>query len=254
MAKSIEKKRPISASKKIIKKSEKKEKCINPIAFKRLTRSNKSQILLESKEKVVQHKKKSEFGNAPRASKKPANSSKLDKNNNQTEESQQKIPKRVTRSLKIKELSSDSIIEQNSDLSRVTRSMHKTTSLSEASNTVTPPIVQTENRIEKRVNFIKLEKFEKDTICLAKQKYSCPWPAQILEIEKDKILVHFFGDKRVGYVQSTEIYDFVKSSEAIQSLLSGQRKPRGYVNGVVEIELFLGVDRSLSVLNKVQNL
>lgn len=40
------------------------------------------------------------------------------------------------------------------------------------------------------------------SIILAKQKYSCPWPATILNIENNKVLVHFFGDNRTGKLPS----------------------------------------------------
>lgn len=61
------------------------------------------------------------------------------------------------------------------------------------------------------------------------------------------MLVHFFGDGRVGYVLDTEIYDFSKSFEAVQSTLAAKRKPRGYVTGLVELE----VDSTHSIFNKI---
>lgn len=72
-----------------------------------------------------------------------------------------------------------------------------------------------------------------------------------MKIEKDRVLVHFFGDRRVGYVQATEIYDFIKSSEAVQSTLSAKRKPRGYIAGLAEVELLLKVDSAQSIFNKI---
>lgn len=48
--------------------------------------------------------------------------------------------------------------------------------------------------------FIKINDFKVDSIVLAKQLYSFPWPAKVLKIEKDRIFVYFFGDKRCGYV------------------------------------------------------
>lgn len=225
MAKSIKKKSQV----KKISKTENKEKKIDSIVSKRVTRSSDSEILLEPKGKV-QHKKKSEAQIVSRSAK------------SKFEVKQSRI---VTRSVKLK---FEEEKKTHFDPPRVTRSLHKSTKLSEVPN----PIVQKENnRIEKRVNFIKLEKFKKDTICLAKQKFSIPWPARIINIEKDKILVHFFGDKRVGHVQLTEIYDFIKSSEAIQSIICGKRKPRGYITGLVEIELLLGIDSSQSIFNKI---
>lgn len=100
----------------------------------------------------------------------------------------------------------------------------------------------TENRIVKRADFVKLENFEKDCLCLAKQKFSIPWPARVLSIEKKKILVHFFGDKRVGYVQPSEIYDFTKSLPAIQSIALSKNKPRSFITGLNEIKLLLQIN------------
>lgn len=244
-----------SNKKKLTNKTKKQVKDIDSIPSKRVTRSNKSEILLELKKKV-QHEKKSESKilRVLRSSDTSDESSKSAEKSVENGKVQPQISKRVTRSLKTKVLSSEPKPEeaknQHCDFPRVTRSLNKIPQLSEVSNPVAPPIVRTENRIEKRVIFIKLEKFEEDTICLAKQKYSCPWPARIIRIEKDKVLVHFFGDKRVGYVQSTEIYDFTKSSEAIRSINSGKKIPRGYTAGLLEVELLLGIDISQSVLNK----
>lgn len=93
--------------------------------------------------------------------------------------------------------------------------------------------------VVKREQFVKLDSFEKNSIVLAKQKYSCPWPARVLEIQKQKVLVYFFGDKRSGFVDRSEIYDFVKSSKAIKSVISSKKVPSGYSTGVLEIELLL---------------
>lgn len=239
--------------KKLVNKTKKQEKSIDSIQLKRVTRSNTSETLLKIKE---EEKSQSEIGlRVTRSSKIPELSSKLVRKIEQKERSQAQIPLRVTRSLKLKELSIKPKVEEkkshNFDLPHVTRSLKKNTQFCDidAPNPVTPP--RTENRIEKRVNFIKLEKFEKNTVCLAKQKYSCPWPARIEKIEKDKVLVYFFGDKRVGYVQLTEIYDFTKSSEAIHSILFGKRPPRGFKTGLIEIEFLLGIDSTQSILNKI---
>lgn len=107
----------------------------------------------------------------------------------------------------------------------------------------------TEKRIQKRADFVRLEKFETNTVCLAKQKYSCPWPARVVRVEKEKILVHFFGDKRVGYVQKGEIYDFMKSSQAIRSILNSKKKPSGFITGLAEIEQLLQIDSAHSLMN-----
>lgn len=236
-------------------KTKKQEKSVDSIPLKRLTRSN----TLKSKGKIQQQKKiESEIvPRAARSLKIPnviQKQSTVEKKIEREVKSQLEIPQRVTRSLKIKKTLSNSKLQEeknpNSNSKRVTRSVDKSAQSYVVPDLVTPSFVRNESRIEKRVNFIKLEKFEINTICLAKQKYSSPWPAQILEIEEDKILVHFFGDKRVGYVESTEVYDFIKSSGAIQSILFAKRKPRGYITGVVEVERLLKIDSAHSILNK----
>lgn len=63
--------------------------------------------------------------------------------------------------------------------------------------------------------------------------------------------MYFFGDRREGYVQITEIYDFKKSFEAIKSFLSAKGKPRAYVTGLHEVELYIGIDRAHSIFNTV---
>lgn len=103
--------------------------------------------------------------------------------------------------------------------------------------------------VVKREQFVKLNIFEKNSIVLAKQKYSCPWPARVLEIEKNKVLVFFFDDKRNGFVSRFEIYDFLKSSRAIKSIITSKRVPRCYLTGVSEIELLLGINKEQSILN-----
>lgn len=105
--------------------------------------------------------------------------------------------------------------------------------------------------IVKRQPFVKLNCFEKNAIVLAKQKYSCAWPARVIEIEKGKVLVSFFGDKRQGFVSLAEVYDFVKSAEAVKSIISSKKPPRGYITGVKEIELLLGVNKEKSLFNEI---
>lgn len=108
-----------------------------------------------------------------------------------------------------------------------------------------------EKKIVERADFVRLENFQVDTICLAKQKYSCPWPARVLKVEEKKVLVYFFGDKRVGYVQTSEIYDLVKSSRAIQLILLAKKKPPGFVTGLAEIESLFRINSNQSLLNSV---
>lgn len=107
------------------------------------------------------------------------------------------------------------------------------------------------NVIVERINFIKLDEYKENCLILAKQKYSVPWPARILKITKEKILVYFLGDKREGSVLPQEIYDFQKSSKALKSLVASKRKHRGYLTGIREIELLLGISEEQSVLNQI---
>lgn len=48
----------------------------------------------------------------------------------------------------------------------------------------------------------------------------------------------------------SEIYDFKKSVDAIKVVLSSKRVPRGYANGIREIELLFGVSFQNSIINK----
>lgn len=99
----------------------------------------------------------------------------------------------------------------------------------------------------KRTEFVKLSNYKVDSIVLARQKYSIPWPSRILKIKKDKICVYFFGDKREGLVNSNEIYDFKKSAVAIREVILLGKKPRGYVTGLREIEILLNVPDKESI-------
>lgn len=85
-----------------------------------------------------------------------------------------------------------------------------------------------------------------DSIVLAKQKYSTPWPSKVLNIEK-KVLVHFFGDNRNGFVHPADIYDFALSMEALKLNLSS--KPRSYLKGLKEAEMLLHVSAEISIFN-----
>lgn len=101
----------------------------------------------------------------------------------------------------------------------------------------------------KRPEFVKLTNYDIDSIVLAKQKYSIAWPARILEIKKDKIRVYFFGDKREGFVNPSEIYDFKKSAEAVKAVISAKIKPRGYLTGIRETEMLLGIPEHCRIEN-----
>lgn len=105
---------------------------------------------------------------------------------------------------------------------------------------VTPSVEPAKKSIVKRADFVQSQSIKKDDLVLAKQKYSFPWPARVLEVKKNKTFVHFFGDKRNGFVDTTEIYDFVKSSAALKSLVCSKKKPRAFLTGLREVELMLG--------------
>lgn len=99
------------------------------------------------------------------------------------------------------------------------------------------------------IRFIKLNDIKVDAIVLAKQKYSFPWPAKILKIEKNRVFVHFFGDKRSGYVSRSEIYDFILSLTAIKSSIESKRKPHSYITGIAEVEMLMGIHDEDSLLS-----
>lgn len=116
-----------------------------------------------------------------------------------------------------------------------------------------PPIIpvdkkKTQNKLS-TIRFVKLNDFTVNSIVLAKQKYSIPWPARVLQIEKERVFVFFFGDKRSGYVSKGEIYDFILSSNALKSAIASKKKPRTFCTGVAEVELLLGIQYKKSVLN-----
>lgn len=145
----------------------------------------------------------------------------------------------------------DSKKVENSEKSepRITRSLYKkpTTEVQP-----TAPIVEPAKKtVVKRLDFVQLKTFNLNDIVLAKQKFSCPWPARILSIEKKRVSVFFFGDKRTGYVNPLEIYDFSKSMDALKQFLLVKKKPRGFISGIREVELLLGVNSDVSLLNTI---
>lgn len=158
----------------------------------RLTRSTSSELSLKSKEGIQQ--KKSESRIEPRVTRSVKISSKSPRKTEYGENNQHQIANRVIRSIKPKETATKSKLEekknQNFDLPRVTRSQKKNTQSNSVPNLTTATIVCAEKRIVKGHSFIKLEEFELGSICLAKQKYSCPWPARVDKIEGEKILVY----------------------------------------------------------------
>lgn len=91
-----------------------------------------------------------------------------------------------------------------------------------------------------------------NSIVLAKQAYSQPWPSRILKIAKNRILVYFFGDRREGFVASHEIYDFQKSTEALKLVVKSKRqKNDGFLTGIREIEFLLNIPFEQSILNQI---
>lgn len=99
--------------------------------------------------------------------------------------------------------------------------------------------IQSKNSSISTIRFVKLNNFAVDSIVLAKQKYSFPWPAKILNIEKERVFVYFFGDKRSGYISKFEIYDFILSTNAIKASIASKKKPHAYLTGISEVELLM---------------
>lgn len=103
----------------------------------------------------------------------------------------------------------------------------------------------------KREEFVKLPNYAVDSIVLAKQKYSITWPARILQIQKEKIRVYFFGDRREGFVSPFEIYSFKNSTAALKELIATKNKPRAYLIGVREVELLLQIPEERSLVKSL---
>lgn len=99
------------------------------------------------------------------------------------------------------------------------------------------------------VQFVKLSDFNVNSIVLAKQKYSIPWPSRVLKVEKERMFVYFFGDKRVGYVSKDEIYDFILSKSAIKSVIASPRKKQSYLTEIFEVQSLLGIPSDDFLLN-----
>lgn len=168
------------------------------------------------------------------------------------------IEQRFTRSKGIRQFPVIKSISASEISEKIEPRATRSTTLQERENRVLKTVLP-EQRLHKkerlvatkRHDFFRLTNYELNSIVLAKQKYSIPWPARVLKIEKEKVQVHFFGDQRSGYVNSSEIYDFEKSVDAIKYIISSNRKPRGYLNGLREIELLLGVTEKNSVIKNL---
>lgn len=171
-------------------------------------------------------------------------------------ENSEKTEARVTRSSKSKENNGTGEKVQKVEIveklaPRITRSSNKKPPTTV--QPVAPPVEPKKKKaIVKRAEFSRMKSFAVNDLVLAKQKYSIPWPARILEVKRDKVLVFFFGDKREGFVPSSDIFDFIESLPALRSIvLTLTKKPRGFLTGIRDLELLLDVRSTESVLNAV---
>lgn len=100
-------------------------------------------------------------------------------------------------------------------------------------------------------HFVKLSDFQVNSVVLAKQPYATPWPSRIERIDKNRVFVYFFGDKRFGYVNKTEIYDFILSANAIKSVIAAKsiKYYQAYVTGIAEVQFLLGISSGDSFFN-----
>lgn len=172
------------------------------------------------------------------------------------------IPSRVLRSgekKKAKENISPPVLKKTDTAalvlnpSRVLRSSEKKEAKENIpKENIPPPVLKkTNTAVCKRAEFVKVNTFKVNDIVLAKQKYSIPWPARVIDIRKEKVSVYFFGDRRVGPVNSCDLFDYIKSFAALKSLLVEKRKARGFITGLREVELLLGIAETHSVFDTV---
>lgn len=226
MAKSIEKKRMVSPS----NKTNKQKKCI--ASSSRLTRSktNQSEVLLKSKSKIVEQKKsESKIEKKNRAARYPFIVS-------QTQFIG--LWKRKGTKFRFTSYHSVKYTEKKPTIEWSVNFKHSSCKNRE-SHRKTTQFYKIEQNWNERSLFGEAEIFL--SVAGTHRKN---W-------KKNKALVYFFGDRREGYVQITEIYDFKKSFEAIKSFLSAKGKPRAYVTGLHEVELCIGIDRAHSIFNTV---
>lgn len=120
----------------------------------------------------------------------------------------------------------------------------------EEKSRITTEKKQQQTKISVRSSFVKISAFKVDSIVLAKQKYSLPWPAKVLQIEKERVFVYFYGDKRSGYVAKSEIYDYHLSLKVVKLAIESKKNPLTYRTGVVEVEKLMGIPSELSVFNQ----
>lgn len=99
----------------------------------------------------------------------------------------------------------------------------------------------------------KCKKCQIGKIVLSKQKYSIPWPSKILNIHKNFVEVHFFGDGRTGRVNINDVYEFENSIDEIKRCLGIPLYRKCYMKGVREAEYLLGIPESISITNLFQN-
>lgn len=108
---------------------------------------------------------------------------------------------------------------------------------------------QTRSSIVSTIRFVKLNDFKIDSTVLAKQIYSIPWPAKVVRIEKERVFVYFFGDRRCGYVSRIEVYDFILSASAIKAKIASKNTPRTFSTGIAEVEMLIDIPSEKSLLN-----
>lgn len=177
--------------------------------------------------------------------------------NSRTKNIQENSTARVTRS---KSVNAEAVISIDSTCALPNFSPKRTRSKSEKTSKIDSnsnfnhreKIEQKEERSQNSkisvISHVKLCDFSVDSIVLAKQKYSVAWPAQVLKIEKKRVFVYFFGDKRRGYVDKSEIYDFILSVNAIKNTLKSKKKQRTYVTGIREVEMLMGIPHGQSLI------
>lgn len=111
---------------------------------------------------------------------------------------------------------------------------------------------QIKNTTISTIRYVKLSDFEVNSVVLAKQKYSIPWPARVLKIEQDRVFVYFFGDRRSGFVLKSEIYNFLLSASAIRATIQSKKKPpRTFCTGIAEVETIFKIPCNESLLNQL---
>lgn len=89
-------------------------------------------------------------------------------------------------------------------------------------------------------------------IVLCKLRGYCEWPARILNIDGKKINVQFFGDNTTANTNINNIYDFRTSFEVILNNLRNFKRDL-YAYSVMEAEKAVGISKSMSILNRIND-